>query len=248
MGYQKSGIWVWLALTLSISNAYDIIPGRPIDHTKSICSSWGNFHYKTFDGVIYQFPGTCNYNLASDCGDSYHEFSVHIQRDTEDGIPVIHQILIQIKDVTIELKRDGQKVNGAIFEMPYFSYGILINQNSGYTKVNTKIGLTLTWNQEDSVTLELDASYNDKLCGLCGDYNGMPISDEFYLNEMALTPIQFGNMQNINDPTVTCTNVDESQQMNVSSCKQYVSIFVLNYYSQYAAKVIVEYLWNTISI
>eukprot|EP00079_Xenopus_tropicalis_P034854 XP_017948625.1 PREDICTED: mucin-2-like [Xenopus tropicalis] len=224
MGYQKSGIWVWLALTLSISNAYDIIPGRPIDHTKSICSSWGNFHYKTFDGVIYQFPGTCNYNLASDCGDSYHEFSVHIQRDTEDGIPVIHQILIQIKDVTIELKRDGQKVNGAIFEMPYFSYGILINQNSGYTKVNTKIGLTLTWNQEDSVTLELDASYNDKLCGLCGDYNGMPISDEFYLNEMALTPIQFGNMQNINDPTVTCTNVDESQQMNVSSCKQYYSV------------------------
>ncbi|KAE8607119.1 hypothetical protein XENTR_v10011026 [Xenopus tropicalis] len=108
--------------------------------------------------------------------------------------------------------------------MPYFSYGILINQNSGYTKVNTKIGLTLTWNQEDSVTLELDASYNDKLCGLCGDYNGMPISDEFYLNEMALTPIQFGNMQNINDPTVTCTNVDESQQMNVSSCKQYYSV------------------------
>ncbi|XP_041445536.1 mucin-2-like [Xenopus laevis] len=112
MEHQTSGIWVWLALTLSFSSAYDIIPGRPIDHTKSICSSWGNFHYKTFDGVIYQFPGTCNYNLASDCGDSYHEFSVHIQRSTENNSPIINHILMQIKDVTIELRRDSEKLNG----------------------------------------------------------------------------------------------------------------------------------------
>eukprot|EP00079_Xenopus_tropicalis_P034870 XP_017948641.1 PREDICTED: mucin-2-like [Xenopus tropicalis] len=224
MGYQTSGIWVWLALTLSFSSAYDIISGRPIDHTKSICSSWGNFHYKTFDGVIYQFPGTCNYNLASHCGDSYHEFSVHMQRAIEKGSPVIHQILIQIKDVTIELKRDSEMVNGEIFTAPYFNYGVFIIKKDGYTKVHTKIGLTLTWNEGDSVLLEVDSRYQNKLCGLCGDYNGMPVSNEFFLNEMPLNPIQFGNMQNINDPTLTCTNVDESQQMNVSSCGHYYSV------------------------
>eukprot|EP00079_Xenopus_tropicalis_P024585 XP_012817327.2 PREDICTED: mucin-2-like [Xenopus tropicalis] len=224
MELQTPRIWVWLALTLSFSSAYDIIPGRPVDHTKSICSSWGNFHYKTFDGVIYQFPGTCNYNLASHCGDSYHEFSVHIQRAIEDGDPVIHQIFMQIKDVTIELKRDAAKVNGQIFVTPYFNYGVFINKKDGYTKVHTKIGLTLTWNQEDSVMLEVDSKYQNKMCGLCGDYNGTPVSNEFYLNDMPLNPIQFGNMQNINDPTITCTNVDESQQMNVSSCGQYYSV------------------------
>eukprot|EP00079_Xenopus_tropicalis_P034855 XP_017948626.1 PREDICTED: mucin-2 [Xenopus tropicalis] len=220
MGHQ---MWV-LALMLSLSNAYDIIPGRPIDHTNSICSSWGNFHYKTFDGVIYQFPGTCNYNLATDCGNSYHDFSIHIQRAIENGSPVIHQINMQIKDVTIELKRDSEKLNGIGFETPYFSYGIFINKKDGYTMVNTKTGLTLTWNQEDSVMLELDSKYNGKICGLCGDFNGMPVSNEFYMNDMPLNPIQFGNMQNINDPTVTCTNVDESQQMNASSCGQYYSV------------------------
>ncbi|OCT83932.1 hypothetical protein XELAEV_18022071mg [Xenopus laevis] len=224
MGLQASGIWVWLALTLSFSSAYDIIPGRPIDHTKSICSSWGNFNYKTFDGVIYQFPGTCNYNLASHCDTSYHEFSIHIQRSIENGSPLIHQILVQIKDVTIELKRGAEKVNGETFETPYFSYGIFINKKDGYTKVHTKIGLTLTWNQEDSIMLEVDSKYNGKLCGLCGDYNGMPVTNEFYLNDMPLNPIQFGNMQTINDPTMTCTNVDEGQQMNVSSCGQYYSV------------------------
>ncbi|XP_041445538.1 mucin-2 [Xenopus laevis] len=224
MEHPVSGIWIWMALTLSLSSAYDIIPGRPIDHTKSICSSWGNFHYKTFDGVIYQFPGTCNYNLASHCDTSYHEFSVHIERSFENGSPLIHQILIQIKDVTIELKRDAEKVNGAIFETPYFNYGVFINKKDGYTKVNTKIGLTLTWNQEDSVMLEVDSRYQNKLCGLCGDYNGMPVTNEFYINDMPLNPIQFGNMQTINDPTMTCTNVDESQQMNVSSCGQYYSV------------------------
>uniref|UniRef100_A0A803JBD5 von Willebrand factor n=1 Tax=Xenopus tropicalis TaxID=8364 RepID=A0A803JBD5_XENTR len=196
------------------------------DHTKSICSSWGNFHYKTFDGVIYQFPGTCNYNLASHCESSYHEFSVHIQRAIEDGDPVIHQILIQVKDVSIELKRDKQKVNGEIFETPYFNYGVFINKKDGYTKVHTKIGLTLTWNQEDSVMIEVDARYQNKLCGLCGDYNGAPVSNEFYLNGKL-----FGNMQHINDPAITCTNVDESQQMNVSSCGKYYSV-CQNYLSQ----------------
>ncbi|KAE8607130.1 hypothetical protein XENTR_v10011036 [Xenopus tropicalis] len=224
MGFQTPRIWVWLALTLSFSSAYDIIPGRPVDHTKSICSSWGNFHYKTFDGVIYQFPGTCNYNLASHCGDSYHEFSVHIQRAIEDGDPVIHQIFIQVKDVSIELKRDAAKVNGQIFETPYFNYGVFITKKDGYTKVHTKIGLTLTWNQEDSVMLEVDSKYQSKMCGLCGDYNGIAAHNEFFLNDMPLNPIQFGNMQHINDPTITCTNVDESQQMNVSSCGQYYSV------------------------
>ncbi|XP_031757167.1 mucin-2 [Xenopus tropicalis] len=224
MGLQTPRIWVWLALTLSFSRAYDIIPGKPVDHTKSICSSWGNFHYKTFDGVIYQFPGTCNYNLASHCESSYHEFSVHIQRSIENGSPVIHQIFIQVKDVPIELKRDAQKVNGEIFETPYFNYGVFITKKDGYTKVTTKIGLTLTWNQEDSVMLEVDSKYRNKMCGLCGDYNGIEAHNEFFLNDMPLNPIQFGNMQHINDPAITCTNVDESQQMNVSSCGQYYSV------------------------
>ncbi|OCT81788.1 hypothetical protein XELAEV_18024296mg, partial [Xenopus laevis] len=256
MGYQNSEILVWLALTLSISSAYDIVPGRPIDHTQSICSSWGNFHYKTFDGVIYQFPGTCNYNLASDCGDSYREFSVHIQRSTENDSPIINQILMQIKDVTIELRRDSEKLNGEIFEAPYFSYGILINKKDGYTKVITKIGLTLTWNQEDSVmvsmlnentisyyciSLELDSKYNGKMCGLCGDYNGMPVSNEFYMNDMSLTPLQFGNMQNVNDPTITCRNVNENQQFDASNCRQYYSV-CKSYLSQSAFSSCLELL------
>ncbi|KAE8607127.1 hypothetical protein XENTR_v10011033 [Xenopus tropicalis] len=79
--------------------------------------------------------------------------------------------------------------------------------------------------------IEVDARYQNKLCGLCGDYNGAPVSNEFYLNDMPLNPIQFGNMQHINDPAITCTNVDESQQMNVSSCGKYYSV-CQNYLSQ----------------
>ena len=33
----------------------------------AMCSSWGQEHYRTFDGKVYTFAGTCTYTLARDC-------------------------------------------------------------------------------------------------------------------------------------------------------------------------------------
>lgn len=89
---------------------------RARNHGNSVCSTWGDFHYKTFDGDIFRFPGLCDYNLASDCRDAYKEFALHLRRQPgrDGGHPQIEYILLTVKDDTIYLTRQLVVVNGAL--------------------------------------------------------------------------------------------------------------------------------------
>uniref|UniRef100_A0A8C0FNS9 Mucin 2, oligomeric mucus/gel-forming n=1 Tax=Bubo bubo TaxID=30461 RepID=A0A8C0FNS9_BUBBB len=170
------------------------LTGRTRNHGHYVCSTWGNNHFKTFDGDIYQFPGICEYNFASDCRESYKEFSVHIQRAlNSNNHPEIQYILITIKDFTMYLRPKVAVVDGRIVKTPYYSSGVLIESDDIYTKVYTKLGLTLIWNQEDALMVELDSKFNNHTCGLCGDYNGVPIYNEFINGRELLTSSAFAD-------------------------------------------------------
>ena len=43
------------------------------------CYTWGQAHYKTFDGKYFYFPGHCSYQLVADC--SENTFSIHVTKD-----------------------------------------------------------------------------------------------------------------------------------------------------------------------
>ncbi|XP_073410448.1 mucin-2 isoform X2 [Dendrobates tinctorius] len=231
MGYFTASLGVlWLAL--GISNAIDVISGRIRNHGHYVCSTWGNYHFKTFDGDFYQFPGSCSYNLVSDCGDSYPEFSVHVHRSEDSGHPLIDKITVTIKDVTILLESSIAIVNGDLAKTPYYSFGIHIQKNDEYYKLYTKTGLTLMWNKEDAVMVELSAKFNNRTCGLCGDYNGVPFYNEFYSQNILLSPIQFGNLQNIHDPKDDCTDIDETQKTDTDHCYKYRSLCELHLSNQ----------------
>uniref|UniRef100_A0A8C4YCS7 Mucin 2, oligomeric mucus/gel-forming n=1 Tax=Gopherus evgoodei TaxID=1825980 RepID=A0A8C4YCS7_9SAUR len=204
-------------ISLSSSLLHNLT-GRTQNHGHYVCSTWGNNHFKSFDGDFYQFPGLCDYNFASDCRESYQEFSVHIQRAVnENGHPDIQYVLITIKDVVIYLTQNAVVVDDVT--TPYYSSGLLIENSEIYTKVYARAGLVLMWNREDSLMLELDSKFNNNTCGLCGDYNGQQLYNEFISNDMTFNPITFGNMQKINKPNTVCEDPDETQ--TVATCNQH---------------------------
>ncbi|CAM9472553.1 unnamed protein product [Bubo scandiacus] len=211
MGLRVASLFMlWLAL----SYANEIRKGRTRNHGHYVCSTWGNNHFKTFDGDIYQFPGICEYNFASDCRESYKEFSVHIQRAlNSNNHPEIQYILITIKDFTMYLRPKVAVVDGRIVKTPYYSSGVLIESDDIYTKVYTKLGLTLIWNQEDALMVELDSKFNNHTCGLCGDYNGVPIYNEFINGLASYNSITYGNLQKISKPNAKCEDPDETQAL-----------------------------------
>lgn len=65
-------------------------------HNGQVCSTWGNYHYKTYDGDLFQLPYTCNYVLSSLCKSSsgYEAFNIQLQRGEVDGLPTITKVFL----------------------------------------------------------------------------------------------------------------------------------------------------------
>ncbi|XP_049569370.1 mucin-2 [Orcinus orca] len=203
---------VALCLTLTWAGGSELRrAGRTRNHGQSVCSTWGNSHYKTFDGDVFRFPGLCDYNFASDCRDTYQEFAVHLKRapGRSGGHPQVEYILLTVKGDAIYLTSQLAVVNGAVVSSPHYSPGLLIEKNDAYTKVYSRAGLMLMWNREDSVMLELDSKFRNHTCGLCGDYNGLQTYSEFLSDGVLFSPVEFGNMQKVNKPEEVCEGPQE---------------------------------------
>ncbi|XP_026524159.1 mucin-5AC [Notechis scutatus] len=173
-------------------------------HNHRVCSTWGNFHFKTFDGDIYQFPGLCNYVFASHCKSSYEDFNVQIRHLVIKNVTVISHVVLKLDGVAVELTTNSIIVNGEPVQLPYSHLGILMERISDYLKIQGKSGITLIWNHGDSLLLELNEKYANQTCGLCGDFNQIATYNEFISNNVQLTPLQFGNMQKMDGPTEQC--------------------------------------------
>ncbi|XP_059704189.1 mucin-5B-like [Haemorhous mexicanus] len=185
-------------------------------HNGRVCSTWGNFHFKTFDGDIFTFPGLCNYVFASHCNAAYEDFNIQIRREVVANTPTISHITMKLEGVVAELTKDAVIVDGNGVQLPYSQSGITIEKSSIYVKVGSKVGVVLLWNEKDSILLELNEKYANQTCGLCGDFNGFPIYNEFISNNIQMTALQFGNLQKMDGPTEHCEDATSLPTYNCS--------------------------------
>uniref|UniRef100_A0A3Q3RNB2 VWFD domain-containing protein n=1 Tax=Mastacembelus armatus TaxID=205130 RepID=A0A3Q3RNB2_9TELE len=196
------------------------------NHVSSICSTWGREHFKTFDGDMYHFPGMCEYNLVSDCHESYQEFSVHMKRKENDGNSAVSYIVVTINDLLFNLTENLVTVNDLPVKMPYYNAGVQVEKNAAYIKLHSKVGITVMWTGDDAVMVELDRDYANRTCGLCGDFNGVPVYNEFIDEGRKISPIEFGNKQKVHHPNVVCEDpYEEEESLEVGnvleSCKEF---------------------------
>ncbi|XP_071618105.1 mucin-5AC-like isoform X8 [Heliangelus exortis] len=188
-----------------LQNALKVRAGNP-SHNGRVCSTWGNFHFKTFDGDIFYFPGLCNYIFASNCKAPYEDFNIQIRRMRVENATVVTRVIMKLEGTVIELTRGSVLLDGNPVQMPYSHMGVFIQRSNNYLKVSAKLGLTFLWNEEDALLVELDKKYANQTCGLCGDFNGIQVSNEFISEKIKLTPIEFGNRQKMDGPTEQCAD------------------------------------------
>uniref|UniRef100_A0A3Q1I7Z7 VWFD domain-containing protein n=1 Tax=Anabas testudineus TaxID=64144 RepID=A0A3Q1I7Z7_ANATE len=149
------------------------------------CSTWGNYHFKTFDGEFFQLPSTCNYVLAYHCKRDYETFNIQLKRQKINDVPVITKVMMKLDGVNVELANTSIKVDDKLVSIPFVKAGISIKRSASYVKIEAKLGLVLMWNQEDTFWIELDAKFKNQTCGLCGDFKGAQISDDLLKTEIS---------------------------------------------------------------
>ena len=81
-------------------------------HNGRVCSTWGDFHYKTFDGDVFRFPGLCNYVLSAHCGAAYEDFNIQVRRGLESNVTTLARVTMKLDGMVIELTKSSIQVNG----------------------------------------------------------------------------------------------------------------------------------------
>ncbi|KAH0631338.1 hypothetical protein JD844_005627 [Phrynosoma platyrhinos] len=159
------------------------------------CSVFGNPHYLSFDGLYFNFQGTCAYTLATTSSERLTPFTVNVENEANgDGKgSAIKAISLMVYGVTVTLVQNklGQvKVNGVFQPLPMtlsVSKGqVRVYQHGMKVLIQTDFGLTVGYDLVYHMIVTVPGTYWDKMRGLCGNYNGLK-DDEFLLSDSRTT-------------------------------------------------------------
>ncbi len=146
----------------------------------SVCTVFGDPHYKTFDGKFFTHQGACKYQLTADCVG--HSFSIRVTNDARRAEHSSWTKTVTFKMAALKINL-GQKlrvkVNGSRVYLPYNSTNLVqINKtDDDEVIVETHLGIKLIWDGVSFLQVEAPVSYKNKLCGLCGNYNNIGRDD-----------------------------------------------------------------------
>lgn len=140
-----------------------------------ICTVFGDPHYKTFDGKFFSFKGSCKYQLTADCYN--HTFSIRVTNDGRNtkSSAWTKTVTLKLGDVKVNLGQKMRvKVNGSRVILPYHLGSTLdISATDDGVSVRTDIGIQLLWDGNNFLQVQAAASFKNRLCGLCGNYNNI---------------------------------------------------------------------------
>ncbi|OXB53276.1 hypothetical protein ASZ78_008465, partial [Callipepla squamata] len=148
------------------------------------CWAWGDPHYHTFDGLDFDFQGTCSYTMAKFCGNdpTLVPFKVEGKNHIRGGVKSVSYISLANIEVygqliSIHWREVGKvRVNGVLTLLPAVLQDNKVQlYQSGMTAVlETDFGLRVTYDWNWHLVLDLPSSYSEQTCGLCGNFNLQP--------------------------------------------------------------------------
>uniref|UniRef100_A0ABM5ESE3 IgGFc-binding protein-like n=1 Tax=Pogona vitticeps TaxID=103695 RepID=A0ABM5ESE3_9SAUR len=171
--------------------------------------------YLTFDGQIFNFPGSCSYTLAKVCSSEtgLARFSVVIENESfgkgkvgsKTVVITVHgYVLTLAKGMTWEVLVDGE-----VYALPVVieKKRVWVNQEGKNIVVQTDFGLKVLYDSSHHILVDLPTTYQGHVCGLCGNFNG-DRTDEFQLPDETSTRnvTEFGASWKVSSNDADCSD------------------------------------------
>ncbi|CAB0035537.1 unnamed protein product [Trichogramma brassicae] len=142
------------------------------------CTVFGGSHFRSFDGKMYSFIGSCKYQLVGDCDSG--TFNVRLKNSVVGNDASMKRISLRLAGARIDLQNNrNTKVNDRIVDLPYkLGKKLDIHETSDHIViVNSNVGIKVLWDYVGFLEITASKDYRKKLCGLCGNYNSVPDDD-----------------------------------------------------------------------
>uniref|UniRef100_A0A8C5QJV0 Uncharacterized protein n=1 Tax=Leptobrachium leishanense TaxID=445787 RepID=A0A8C5QJV0_9ANUR len=178
--------------------------------SSAFCHVFGDPHYKTFDGTLHHFQGSCTYTVAKTCVNTLNNFIV-TTRNEHRGNPTwtaINSVALTVEGTHIILQKNNIiLVNDVSVTLPVYLARINITQSGRYAFVTTDFGLELQFNGDHELFVRVKENYKETLCGLCGTYNNDRRDDFTTSDGTVVSDVNdFGNSWRVEDDDWPCNS------------------------------------------
>ncbi|XP_009068673.1 PREDICTED: otogelin-like protein, partial [Acanthisitta chloris] len=201
-----------------------IVPNTGKDRD-GICKSWGQYHFETFDGIYYYFPGNCSYIFAKDCSTSEPQYTVWVHNSPScySSVYTCQRSISLFFSNQEEIIISGHEVrkNGIRLSLPQTVGNAFLERLADYILVKTTFGFSLAWDGNSGIYIKLTEDHKGKPCGLCGNFNGNKYDDLILQNsEYTEDVAEFANswaVQTSDDVTCVPTASDFSSPCSANA-------------------------------
>lgn len=167
------------------------------------CMTWGQNHYRTFDGLHYRFLGNCEYTLVQDMMNS---FAINVVNDPNCDVSknkCSRTIKFDLMNTHIILKQDQDgnpiaiNADNEVLTLPSTMLSLHISNIAGYIIIKESVNsIMMKWDGEESIYIKVGEQLQGQTFGLCGTFNH-DMSDDLMTRTQGNTASRIVTMEEI---------------------------------------------------
>uniref|UniRef100_A0AAQ6IID4 Otogelin n=1 Tax=Anabas testudineus TaxID=64144 RepID=A0AAQ6IID4_ANATE len=150
----------------------------------SMCTAYGDRHYRTFDGLLFDYIGACKVYLVKSSADVMLSVTAENIDCFDSGVICRKSLLINIGRSFVVFDDDtGQKQSMFIWPAGYFTVIHFPEED-----------VTVLWDRKTTVHIQVGPRWQGKLSGLCGNFDLKTVNEMRTPDNIdSPTPQEFGN-------------------------------------------------------
>ncbi|TNM84474.1 hypothetical protein fugu_008652, partial [Takifugu bimaculatus] len=145
------------------------------------CVGSGGGVFRTFDGASLRFPASCSFVLSTNCHklpDLSFQLIANFDKWSTPNLTTISHVYLYINEENILISGNTVKVNGTPVSVPFLTGQMTrLSTSEGFIIIDTAQDIQVRYNHFSTLSIAMGQRLQNKVCGLCGNFNGDPSDD-----------------------------------------------------------------------